>query len=95
MRGYSNLLPMDFSPTRQVELHPHKVGTCRAEFIVARQVIVELKVVIKLEDAHLAQAENYLVAYNYPKGLLINFRSVSLQNKLVFNPRLNAILDKP
>ncbi len=68
-----------------------KVGTRRADFIVGSQVIVELKAVINLEDAHLAQAKNYVVAYNYPKGLLINFGSVSLQYKLIFNPRFNPM----
>jgi hypothetical protein len=35
-------------------------------------------------EAHLAQAKNYLVAYNKPIGLLINFGSNSLQLKKVF-----------
>lgn len=62
-----------------------EVGTRRADFVVADQLIIELKALTKLEDVHLAQAKNYLVAYNYPKGLLINFGAVSLQYKLVFN----------
>jgi len=61
------------------------VGTRRADFIVAENVMVELKAIINLEDVHLAQAKNYLVAYNLPKGLLINFGSTSLQYKLIFN----------
>ena len=68
-----------------------EVGTRRADFIVENQVIVELKAVINLEDVHLAQAKNYVVAYNFPKGLLINFGSTSLQYKLIFNTRLNPI----
>ena len=39
------------------------VGTRRADFVVADRVIVELKAVINLEDVHLAQAKNYVVAY--------------------------------
>jgi GxxExxY protein len=50
-------------------------------------VIVELKALINLEDVHLAQAKNYVVAYDFPKGLLINFGAISLQYKLVFNPK--------
>lgn len=68
-----------------------KVGTRRADFIVENQVIVELKAMINLEDVHLAQAKNYVVAYNFPKGLLISFGSLSLQYKLIFNPRLNSV----
>ncbi len=62
------------------------VGTQRADFIVENNVIVELKALTHLEDVHLAQAKNYLVAYNKPIGLLINFGSTSLQFKKIFNP---------
>ena len=54
------------------------------------KVIVELKALINLEDVHLAQAKNYLVAYKFKKKLLINFGATSLQYKLIFNPTLNS-----
>ncbi|MFL5772171.1 MAG: GxxExxY protein [Flavisolibacter sp.] len=62
-----------------------KVGTRRADFIVEDNIMVELKALINLEDVHLAQAKNYLIAYGFPEGLLINFGSTSLQFKKVFN----------
>ena len=65
------------------------VGTRRADFVVENKVIVELKALINLDDVHLAQAKNYVVAYNFEKGLLINFGATSLQYKLIFNPCLN------
>lgn len=65
------------------------VGTRRADFIVENDIIVELKAVINLEDVHLAQAKNYVVAYNKPIGLLINFGANSLQFKKIFNPKFN------
>jgi hypothetical protein len=40
-----------------------------------------------LEDVHLAQAKNYLVAYDKPIGLLINFGATSLQFKKVFHSK--------
>ncbi len=43
-----------------------EVGTRRADFVVENQVIVELKALINLEDVHLAQAKNYVVAYDLP-----------------------------
>lgn len=64
------------------------VGTRRADFVVQSCLIIELKAVINLEDVHLAQVKNYLVAYNFEKGLLINFGSKSLQYKLIFNQAL-------
>lgn len=66
-----------------------EVGTRRADFVVEQQIIVELKALIKLEDVHLAQAKNYIVAYDFAKGLLINFGAKSLEYKLVFNPKYN------
>ncbi len=60
------------------------VGTRRADFIVAGEVMVELKAIIKLEEVHLAQALNYLTAYQIEKGLLINFGATSLEVKRLF-----------
>jgi len=65
------------------------VGTRRADFIVENCVIVELKAIISLENVHLAQAKNYVVAYDFPIGLLINFGATSLQFKKVYNPKYN------
>ncbi|MCW3127588.1 MAG: GxxExxY protein [Bacteroidetes bacterium] len=62
-----------------------EVGTRRADFIIENKLVVELKAIIDLEDVHLAQAKNYLVAYQFEKGLLINFGARSLQYKLIFN----------
>jgi len=71
------------------------VGTRRADFIVENDVVLELKAVINLEDVHLAQAKNYLVAYNKPIGLLINFGSTSLQIKKVFNKKYQPNSENP
>lgn len=68
-----------------------EVGTRRADFIVENKVVVELKAMVSLEDVHLAQAKNYVVAYDFPLGLLINFGSKSLQHKLLFNPKLKTL----
>jgi len=74
---------------QDVFYHGIHVGTRRADFVVEGQVIVELKAMTNLEDVHLAQAKNYVVAYNFPIGMLINFGAKSLQFKKVYNPRLN------
>ena len=54
------------------------IGTRRADFVVERKVLVELKAIIEIEDVHLAQVLNYLKAYKLEVGLLINFGSKSL-----------------
>lgn len=64
-----------------------EVGTRRADFVVLEKVIVELKALITLEDVHLAQAKNYVVAYDFSVGLLINFGAPSLQYKKIFNSK--------
>ena len=62
-----------------------EVGLRRADFLIMGEIMVELKAIINLENVHLAQAMNYLEAYNLPTGLLINFGAKSLQFKRVFN----------
>ena len=63
----------------------NKVGTRRVDFFVENEIMVELKAVSQLEDVHLAQAMNYLEAYEIPVGLLINFGAKSLEFKRVHN----------
>ena len=65
------------------------VGTRRADFIVANRVLVELKALTALEDVHIAQAKNYVVAYGFRIGLLINFGAQSLEYKRIFNDKLS------
>ncbi len=67
----------------------HQIGTRRVDFLVEGVISVELKALIQLEDVHLAQAINYLEAYDLEIGLLINFGAKSLQFKRVQNKKLN------
>ena len=45
-----------------------EIGTRRVDFFVEDKIMVELKALIKLEEAHLAQAMNYCQAYNLTIG---------------------------
>ncbi len=63
------------------------IGTRRVDFLVEDIISVEIKAVIQLEDVHLAQAINYLEAYNLEVGLLINFATRSLQFKRLTNSK--------
>jgi len=63
------------------------IGTRRVDFLVEGRVSVELKALTKLEDVHLAQAINYLEAYNIEIGLLINFGERSLNFKRLTNKK--------
>jgi len=68
-----------------------QIGTRRVDFFVENKIMVELKALIELEDVHLAQAMNYLEAYNMEIGLLINFGAKSLQFKRVHNNNFNQV----
>lgn len=55
------------------------IGTRRVDFLVEGNISVELKALTQLEPVHLAQAINYLEAYNLEIGLLINFGEIKLK----------------
>ncbi len=65
-----------------------QIGTRRVDFLVEGVISVELKAITKLEDVHLAQAINYLEAYNLEIGLLINFGEISLNFKRLTNKKI-------
>ena len=66
----------------------YDIGTRRVDFFVEDKIMVEIKALINLEDVHLAQAMNYVEAYNLEIGLLINFGAKSLQHKRVHNNKI-------
>jgi GxxExxY protein len=63
-----------------------QAGSRRVDFLIEEKIMVELKALIRLENVHLAQAINYLEAYNLETGLLINFGAPSLEFKRLQNP---------
>jgi len=64
-----------------------QIGERRVDFFVEEKIMVEIKAIVELENVHLAQAKNYLEAYNMQVGLLLNFGSTSLQVKRLENPK--------
>jgi GxxExxY protein len=97
---YQRALEIDFTENgisfdREKEFpiyyHNIDIGTRRVDFFVESIVMVELKAIIQLEDVHLAQALNYLEAYNMQIGLLINFGSQSLTFKRLYNKKFKPI----
>ena len=61
------------------------VGKRRADFLIENKVVLEIKAMAELTDAHLAQALNYLEGRNLEIGLLLNFGSKSLEIKRIIN----------
>ena len=60
------------------------IGSRRADFVVGGRVVVELKALTELQAVHLAQAKNYVVAYGFEVGLLLNFGGQSLDYRRVY-----------
>lgn len=69
----------------QIQYKGHEIGTRRVDFFIENVIMLELKAIINLEDVHLAQAMNYVEAYDLEIGLIINFGAKSLQFKRVHN----------
>jgi GxxExxY protein len=67
-----------------------QIGERRVDFLVEDKISVELKAIIQLENIHLAQAKNYLEAFNLQIGMLINFGSTSLQFKRLYNNKFRS-----
>jgi GxxExxY protein len=83
------LAGIDFSREHEMPIYykEHEIGTRRADFLVEGKISVELKAITHVEDVHLAQAINYLEAYNLEVGLLINFGERSLNFKRLQNKK--------
>jgi GxxExxY protein len=73
----------------EFEIHPvlpvfykgEEVGVFQADLIIENRLIVELKAVDALTVPHSIQLINYLNAAQIENGLLLNFRTKSLQFK--------------
>ena len=74
-------LPLEHAREFEMPIHylDELIGTRRVDFLVCNQISVELKAVTKLDDINMAQAINYLEAYNLEVGMLINFGSKRLE----------------
>ena len=68
-----------------------QIGTRRVDFLVNSIISVELKALIKLEAVHLAQAINYLKAYNLEIGLLIYFGNTKLEFHRLENKKYKIV----
>ncbi|HSY62842.1 MAG TPA: GxxExxY protein [Cytophaga sp.] len=66
-----------------------QIGTRRVDFLVEGLISVELKALAKIEDVHLAQAINYLEAYNTRNRIANKFRHKRLEFKRLINSEFN------
>jgi len=59
------------------------VGEYKADFVIDGKIILELKSVPAIGNAHMAQARNYLAGTGLRLAILINFGAASLETKRV------------
>ena len=80
---------LSFSREMEMDIYykGNHIGRRRVDFFVEETIMLELKAVKHLEDAHLAQAINYLEAYGMDIGLLVNFGDISLRFHRVMKPK--------
>ena len=72
-----------------IHYHGIRIGTRRVDFLVDEKIMVEIKAIKQLEEKEVAQALNYLEAYELEIGLLLNFGSKSLEYKRLINSKNN------
>jgi GxxExxY protein len=87
---------LDLTPERQKEIlvyyHGVVVGKYKADMIVNGVVLLEIKSVEKLIDAHDAQLLNYLKSTEIEVGLLLNFgRQAEFHRKIYDNSRKGSL----
>ena len=65
------------------------IGKRRVDFVVENKVMVELKAIADFIPANYNQIINYLEAFHFEIGLLINFGKTSLEFKRFTNNKMN------
>jgi GxxExxY protein len=77
------------SVTRQLAVpiwyHGKRIGDFKADLVVNNLVLLELKALKRLEQAHEAQTLNYLRATEFEVALLLNFGPSSQLKRFVFD----------
>ena len=75
-----------------VYYHGKAIGEYKADLIVNDVVLLELKSVDKIIDAHEAQLLNYLKATKIEVGLILNFgKEADFRRKVYDNPRKGSL----
>ena len=73
-------IPFEREHPYAVVYKEERVGEGRLDFWVGKRLVVEIKAVESLSDAHIGQVVAYLSQKGEPLGLLINFNVSVLKN---------------
>ena len=90
----SNIQGLNFTSEYEVGIYykNEKVGARRVDLFYENKIPVELKATSALDDIHLAQAINYLEAFNLEIGMLLNFGAKSLEYRRLYNAKYHLWL---
>lgn len=92
--------PFSFCPTAMSDplLHgeiTHEIiGEFRADLVVERKVIVELKACERIVAAHEAQLISYLRSSKLELGLLLNFGPKPERRRIIWTDDMRALRDR-
>ena len=73
-----------------VSFRGFNVENFKADLVIDREIIVEVKAVNKIIGAYKAQVINYLVASGLTTGLIINFGNPKVEIARLSNPKITA-----
>ena len=86
-----NQLPVETEVPVEIYYDDVVVGNYRADMIVGGRIIIEIKAVQALCQAHEVQLVNYLTATKIDNGLLVNFGSERIEIKRKYRLYKNNI----
>jgi GxxExxY protein len=66
-------IPYETERTIPIMFKDHVVGHVRADLLVNKSIVVELKSASKTKQEHIDQCGRYMKLLGYPEGLVINF----------------------
>ncbi len=87
-------LQVETEQSFEVVFRERIIGRYRADLIVEKKVIVELKCCECLIHEHQAQLFNYLKVSNLPVGLLVNFKRRKLEYKRLHGAEIRDELEE-
>ena len=69
-----------FESEKEIPVYYHKklAGTHRLDFLIEREIILELKTIGEIQKKYYAQVRSYLKALDKETGLLVNFADFQL-----------------
>ena len=67
----------------EIVYYGKNIGDYIADIVVEDKVILELKIVEKITDIHIAQTMNYLKITNMNLGIILNFKNNKLEYRRV------------